>query len=181
MESGELNIPSTVKDPHYRYKMQIFIKMMTGKSFVLDVEPFDTIKKVKLMIQQKEGIPHRQQNLFNKLRTFSPLEDGRTLNEYFVHVGSTLELQLSLRPSSFFHVIYNEIGDKLDISMNEFCPCCCDVNQLKNKITEILGVKPQFQELSIDGNILKDNLAKISDYGVSGGSEIKLIIKMTPK
>ena len=82
--------------------MQIFIKMMTGKSFVLDVEPFDTIKKVKLMIQQKEGIPHRQQNLFNKLRAFSPLEDGRTLNEYFVHVGSTLELQLSLRPSSFF-------------------------------------------------------------------------------
>ena len=81
---------------------------------------------------------------------------------------------------SFFIFIYNEIGDKLDINVKDFCPCCHDVNQLKNKITEILGIKPQFQELSLDGEILKDNSAKISEYGVSKESEIKLIIKMTP-
>ena len=145
--------------------MQIFIETITGKNLILDVEPFDKIKKVKLKIEEKEGIPHQIQDLFNKFMSFRPLKDEKTLNEYGIHICSTLGLRLSMNP--FLYIIYNEIGDKLDIKVKDFCPCCHDVNQLKNKITEILGIKPQFQELSLDGEILKDNSAKISEYGVS--------------
>lgn len=36
--------------------MQIFVKTLTGKQFTLDVEPNDSIMKVKLKIRDHEGI-----------------------------------------------------------------------------------------------------------------------------
>lgn len=36
--------------------MQIFVKTLTGKTITLDVDPSDTIERVKQLIQDKEGI-----------------------------------------------------------------------------------------------------------------------------
>jgi ubiquitin len=70
---------------------QIFVKTLTGKTFTLNVESFDTVYKLKTKIQEKEGIPTDQQCL---VFAEKQLQDSKSLNECNMHNGSTIHLVL---------------------------------------------------------------------------------------
>ena len=65
----------------------IKIKTLAGKTITLEVQASTTINNAKAKIEDKEGIPTYQQHLFlNGVE----LENGRTLSDYNIQDGATL-------------------------------------------------------------------------------------------
>lgn len=78
--------------------MQIVVKTMTGTLIKLNVTRDDTVEKVMMLIQDREGIPPDQQRLIfsGGGRGLRQLDQLRTLKDYNVTPGSTLHMVLRL-------------------------------------------------------------------------------------
>ncbi len=50
----------------HRGGMMIKVKTLTGKEIEIDIEPSDTIERVKERVEEKEGIPPIQQRCLRK-------------------------------------------------------------------------------------------------------------------
>ncbi|EPS73276.1 hypothetical protein M569_01486, partial [Genlisea aurea] len=72
----------------------IKVKTLTGKEIEIDIEPTDTIDRIKERVEEKEGIPPVQQRL---IYAGKQLADDRTAKEYNIEGGSVLHLVLALR------------------------------------------------------------------------------------
>ena len=69
--------------------MQIFVKIPTGRTVLLDVNKYDTTEDVMTKIQDREGIPRDQQRL---IHAGAFLQPGETLEENRISEDSTLFL-----------------------------------------------------------------------------------------
>ncbi|KAJ6837234.1 ubiquitin-NEDD8-like protein RUB1 [Iris pallida] len=72
----------------------IKVKTLTGKEIEIDIEPTDTIDRIKERVEEKEGIPPVQQRL---IYAGKQLADDKTAKEYNIEGGSVLHLVLALR------------------------------------------------------------------------------------
>ena len=82
--NGEFVLTGT---PFEYRTMPIFVKMLDGKTITLDCFEFTMIEKLKLKIQEKEGIPQYQLNLvFGGMR----LESDKSFADYNITKESTI-------------------------------------------------------------------------------------------
>ena len=72
----------------------IEVKTLTGKTITLNVEPNTLIEEIRVMIQNKEGIPPDQQYL---IFAGKKLLNGAVLMDCNIQKNSTIHLVLSLR------------------------------------------------------------------------------------
>ena len=64
--------------------VQLFAKILTGKTVSIEVEAGEAIEDIKAWIVEKEGIPPEQQRLFSGGQQ---LQDGKTIDDYDLRIG----------------------------------------------------------------------------------------------
>ena len=158
-------------DRNSRGSMHIYVKMQNGKTITLDVQPKSSISKVKLKIQDEEGIPPDQQRLRYILKE---LEDDRTLDDYYIHTESTL--YLTVRRESGFQVVVlmpDEQTFPLAVETND-----C-IKNIKRKVYEMEGIPSDQQRFFFAGKELED-CHTLSHYKIQDRSTLHLAQSRPP-
>lgn len=94
--------------------MQIFVKTISEKHIILEVEPTARIEDVKAKILEKEGIPFCKQNL---VFAGKKIEEGYTLQDYSITKDSTIHMVLRLRGDKPVIYLFPK-EDNFDVSVS---------------------------------------------------------------
>mmetsp|Transcript_1046 Transcript_1046/g.1277 ORF Transcript_1046/g.1277 Transcript_1046/m.1277 type:complete len:436 (+) Transcript_1046:86-1393(+) len=150
---GIISSRSSKNDVNKKADMEVFVKNLTGKTITMCVSSDDTIRDLKELISDKEGIPIDQQRLIFYGRQ---LEDKHTLTHYSITKESTLHLLLRLRGmiSSFS---FKDASDPLTAYLlaeqqtNDIEP---SKQELDERVRRLGAAKEACYELRYTGNTL---------------------------
>ena len=141
--------------------MQIFLKTLDGKTITLEVDPSDTVSKVKEKIIEKEGWEgFVEPNEVKVILAGKVLEEGFTLHEYPVQKETTLHLVLRFKVS---HQITVELptNDRITLDVRQDTT----IKWIKEQIVECVGGDEKYKEynpqLFYDGRKLDDEYLNV--------------------
>jgi len=158
--------------------MQVYVKLPTGRTIILDVEPSDTIENVKYKIQDKEGIERAALDRFSLIFAGKRLAEHITLSGYSIRKDSTLHLDLAgktyvktfLPGGPIFVKTLTGKTIALDVNLSD------TIEEVKLQIQHKEGTPSDQQCLIFEGMQLEDERT-LSDYTIGGvkGSTLHLL------
>ena len=142
--------------------MQIIVNVLpVKKTITLGVDSNDSIKTVKLLIQDEEGIaPDQQCLIFAGIE----LEDSGTLNDYRISQESTLDLILKIDVR-----LKMSTGKLLLLELKS----TDTIRDVKDKIHVKEGILPDRQRLMFDGKKLEDSCS-VGECNIQSNSILTL-------
>ena len=154
--------------------MQIFVKTLTSNILTIDAKPSDSIRNVKLKIQDKVGIPPSQQHLIFRRQE---LKDHQTLDKYRVIDKSTMHLRLEDELGRILITVETPTGEKISINASP----SDDFESLKREICDITGIPINQQRLSFVGQKVFDDHLPLSEYDNQVDLSLRLDIEKKKK
>ena len=147
--------------------MLIFVVTSTGRTITIGAGARETIRSIKLQIEEEEGIPPDQQCL---LFANKRLKDAKTLSAYNISDNSTI--QLVVKPGSDMMNIHAQLPNgktvSLHVKLNATVASCKKMIELSE------GISSNQQKLIFASRTLSDS-RRLIDYNIHGESLIHVI------
>ena len=155
------------REPQY----QVFLRTLSGKTVALGVRGGDTVRHMKSVIYEKEGIPPDQQKLLSGGRL---LRDEKTVRECGLHSGSTVDFSLSLLGG--MQIFVKTLTDTIVLEVEP----SDTIKMVKKKIRDENEHPLDRQTLIFNGKQLEDGKT-LRDCNVRKGSTLHLTLPFTSK
>ena len=150
-----------------RRSLHLFVKTLTGKSILVDVDPSDTVMAIKEQIRVQEGIPIPHQCLVIGGRL---LDDSVRLNESGIQNQSVLHLVLRIPSQGTIHVTVLYTGRRIELTLMHDDT----IGYLREQVERLTGTSRQYVSLVLTGQVLDDDTNSIADCDIVEGSTIEV-------